>query len=435
MRWLSLIYQPMSAKHASSTGSKPGVSTGSRDDPDDSKAPHPTGSGRRGVALIMVMVITTLLAAIAADLENEAQVNLRAAANARDNLQAHFHARSALELELFLLRFQNMISSNPIIGNLLPVPLFQMSGFLVTSDTIKGIIDRDKTPSDAAIIDDDAGDSDRPFGDFAGSFWIDDVSNEQTKINLNGNYGVGAQNMMPRLMGAIFAHPKYDILFENMGDSRDPRRNRVEIIANIIDWADGNETVDPVTALTGDAVAGTAEDTRYNNLPYNAYYKPKDGMYNSLAELRMVPMVNDAFMRLFADNFTVWGDRNTISLKNPTAEQLRDLVFPTFVNPLTTPGYAGYFEKFMEAYTTLTALSGGMGKFSKEVLRTLLDQAEVPYDRATFDQLVARFDFENEPNIYRITAVGRVNDASTRLTVVWRPVGNGPGEFKYWREE
>lgn len=425
MRWYDYIYQPTAQRTRHKLDRQP----------PGGQPPEQAPPARRGVALIMVMVLTTILAAIAADLENEAQVNLRAAANARDNLQAHFHARSALELELFVLRFQNMISSNPMVGALLPVPLFQMSGFLVSSDTVKGIVNRERTPDDAAIVSDEEGDDDRPFGDFNGSFWIDDVSNEQTKINLNGNYGVGAQNAMPRLMAAIFAHPKYDAVFENMGDSRDPRRNRVDIIANIIDWTDGNETVDPVTALTGDAVSGTSEDTRFNNLPFNAYYKPKDGMFNSLAEVRMVPMVNDAFMRLFSKHFTVWGDRNTISLKNPTPQQLRDLVFPTFVNPLTTPGYAGYFENFMEAYTTLTALSGGMGKFSKEVLRTLFDQAQVPYDRAQFEQLVQRFDFENEPNIYRITAVGRVNDASTRLVVVWRPVGNGPGEFKYWREE
>ena len=140
MRWLRLIYSPM-------TDRRPG-----RREPTRAvagTAPAATGkrgSQRRGVALIMVMVITVLLAAIAADLENEAQVNLRAAANARDNLQAHFHARSALELELFVLRFQNLISSNPLVSNLLPVPLFEMSGFLVSSDTIKGIVNRERTP-------------------------------------------------------------------------------------------------------------------------------------------------------------------------------------------------------------------------------------------------------------------------------------------------
>ena len=433
MSWLRYIYDPMSSRRRPLP--PPALVSGQPQEPTRAVETAPQGRRarhRRGVALIMVMVLTTILAALAADLENEAQVNLRAAANARDGLQAHFHARSALELELFVLRFQNMISSNPLVANLLPVPLFEMSGFLVTSDTIKGIVDRDRTPSDAAIVADDVGD--RPFGDFIGSFWIDEITNEQTKLNLNGDYGVGAQNAMPRLMAAMFAHPKYDAVFENMGDSRDPQRNRVELIANIIDWTDGNETVDPVTSLTGDNVAGSAEDTRYNNLPYNAYYKPKDGMYNSLAELRMVPMVNDAFMRLFARRFTVWGDRNTISLKNPSTDQLQSLVFPTFVSP-ALPGYSGHLERFMEAYTAFTALSGGLAKFNKDMLRTLFDQAEVPYDATAFEQLVGRFDFENEPNIYRITAVGRVNDASTRLTVVWRPVGNGPGEFKYWREE
>ena len=261
MRWFEHIYQPMSARRrrVRSVAATPTAAASA-----SAEAPK---SSRRGVALIMVMVITTILAALAADLENEASVNLRAAANARDQLQAHFHARSALELELFVLRFQNMVSSNPIVSNLLPVPLFEMSGFLVSSDTVKGIVNRDKTPSDAAIVADE-GASDRPFGDFVGSFWIDGITNEQTKINLNGDYGVGASNVMPMLMAAVFSNEKYDVLFENMGDSRDPRRNRIDLIANIIDWGDGNETVDPVAALTGDAVSTTSEDTRYNNLPY-----------------------------------------------------------------------------------------------------------------------------------------------------------------------
>ena len=105
-------------------------------------------------------------------------------------------------------------------------------------------------------------------------------------------------------MAAVFDDPKYDILFETLGDSRDPLRNRIEMIANITDWIDANRDVDTVCILTQDqSNSSVAEDTRYDRLPYNVQYKPKNGMMNSMEELRMVPYVNDAFMRLFSKYF------------------------------------------------------------------------------------------------------------------------------------
>src|SRR5436305_11240356 len=82
---------------------------------------------RRGVALLMVLVITTVMSGIAADLRNEAIVNLKASINARDQLQAYFHARSAVELELFVLRFQGQVKA--LVEQYIPMPLFEMSSF------------------------------------------------------------------------------------------------------------------------------------------------------------------------------------------------------------------------------------------------------------------------------------------------------------------
>ena len=94
-------------------------------------------------------------------------------------------------------------------------------------------------------------------------------------------------------------------------------------------------------------------------------------------------MVNDAFMRLFSPSTSPCGATATRSRSRiRRRSSCATWCFRRSSTRSTTPGYAGYFERFMEAYTTLTALSGGMGKFSKDVLRTLLDQADVPYDRA-----------------------------------------------------
>lgn len=391
---------------------------------------------RRGVALIMVLVITTVLSAVAADLENESRVNLRAAANARDELQAHFHARSALELELFVLRFQSMVKG--ALGNFIPIPLFELSGFLVSSDTMKGLLDRDgPTPTDENEKGSFA--LNQPFGDFHGSFWVDEVVDENRKINLNSDgFGVGCQNFKHLLMAAVFEDPKYDVLFENMGDSRDPIRNRLEIIANVTDWVDGNDTVDPVCMITNDtSLSGPAEDTRYNNLPYQAQYDPKNGMFNSLAELRMVPNVNDAFMRIFGRYFTVWGDKAAISMQTADEWMIRAVINMIKIGP-PAPGDQEKFRKFQQERALMLAMPPPMNKLSLPIFKQLLTAAGFQYDEQRLNELDQKgiLRFEDISDTYRITAVGRVNDASVRITVVWRAAGPGQqGEIYYWREE
>ncbi len=392
-------------------------------------------SPQRGVALIMVMVITTLLAAISADLQNEAQVNVRAAANARDELQAQLHARSAIELELFVLRFQSMLKG--AIGNFLPIPLFALSGVLVSSDTMKGLLDRDpdRGPEDGRTKGSYA--LNQPFGDFNGSFWIEEVVDENRKINLNSDgFGVGCQNFKHLLLAAVFDDPKYDVLFENIGDSRDPVRNRLEIIANISDWVDANDTVDTVCMITGDTSnSGPSEDTRFTRQPYNAEYNPKNGMFDSLAELRMVPGVNDAFMRLFSRFFTVWSDNAGISMQTADPWMIRAVIRAIQITP-PQPGDAEKLAKFEAERSLMMAMPPPLNKLSLPVFKQLLTTAQIPYDDQRLQQLDQKklIRFDDISSVYRITAVGRVNDASSKITLVWRD-NRALGEISYWREE
>lgn len=397
--------------------------------------PQDRRSARRGAALIMVLVITTILGAMALDIRNSSMVNFRAAANARDQLQAHFHARSALELELFVLRFQSQIKST--LGNFLPIPLFELSGFLVSSDTVKGILDRKPRPSE----DRERGRlASGDFGDFIGSFWIEEVVDENRKINLNSNDWVGCQNYLQLLIGKAFSDPKYDILFENMevDGSRDPIRNRIALVANITDWVDGNETVDSVCMLTQDrSINGPSEDTRYDRLPYGAEYKPKNGLMDSLKELRMVPGVNDAFMRLFARYFTVWSDNKGINFTTADDWMLRALV-RTIATAPPLPSDEEKFRIFFRERALRKALPPPLNQFDVRSLRELLNAAGFQYDQKLLEQLVSAqlVRFEDISQVYKISAVGKVHDTTVVLTTVWRDPGNGsPGEFYYWHEE
>ncbi|MEM1026072.1 MAG: hypothetical protein AAGD10_13840 [Myxococcota bacterium] len=385
---------------------------------------------RRGVALVMVLVITTIMGGIAADLENEAQVNLKAAANARDELQAHFHARSALELETFVLRFQAQVKQQ--LGNFLPIPLFELSTMLVTSDTISTLFTEDDDELD--VIEEDPFAINEPFGDFRGQFFIEEVVDENRKVDLNTSLGVGCENLLPVLLAGVFDDPKFDPLFENIGDSRDPVRNRLEIIANIQDYSDGNNTVDPICSLTGNNNGGGAEEGRYRNFPYNARYEPKDGMFTSLAELRLVPGVNDAFMSIFAKYFTVWGSGSTgVSMRTAEPWMLKAVTRAVMSRPWT-PSDEVRFNEFLTEKAVLLAVPGA--NLTEDIMKGLLEQVGLPVDAGRFDNLVRAkaIRFEDVASVYRISAVGVVGEATSKLSVVWRD-NRSSGEIKYWRED
>lgn len=391
--------------------------------------------GQRGLALIMVLVITTIMGAVSADLENSAQVNLKAAANARDQLQAHFHARSALEIEMFVLRFQAQVQRT--LGQFIPIPLFELSNMIVSSDTLQTIfLDEDERKKALEEASENLLDfSDDPFGDFTGRFWIEEVVDENRKINVNNQQGIGCQNFTHLMLGALFDDPKYDVLFESLGESRDPVRNRVEIIANITDWTDANNTIDPVCMVTGDQNAGSSdEEARYRDLPYRARYEPKNGMLNSLAELRMVPRVNDAFMQLFGPYLTVWGSGTSgISMRTAQPVMYQAVIRAVMTRPWV-PGDLERFREFMNEKALLTAMPGA--NLSPQIMKSLLAQVGFPIDEARFDELVQRqvLRFEDVSGVYRITAMGQVEDATAKLTVVWRDDGS-TGEIYYWRED
>jgi general secretion pathway protein K len=382
----------------------------------------------------MVLVLTTVLGALAADIQNETSVNLQLAANARDQLQAEFHAKSAVELELFFLRFQSQLKS--VIGNYVPIPLFELSTFFVSSDTMKGILDRDgkKTPSDEQVKESYA--SDLPFGDFKGSFWIEEVIDENRKININKPPATACQNMVHILLAGLFDGERYDPLFELTGESRDPIRNRIDLIANITDWVDGNNEIDTVCTLTGDnSLSGGPEESRYNNLPYNATYEPKNAQMTSLAELRMVPGVNDAFMQLFGEHLTIWTDDSAVNL-NTAGPAMLEAVVRAIVTGGVQPGQREQLRDFMQELQLQKALPPPLNKVSKPVFLQLLQKAGFAVDEARFNQLesagVIRFD--DTSNVYRVTAVGRVGEATSTITVVWRD-NRAQGEIRYWREE
>ena len=62
------------------------------------------GPRERGVALLMVLLMLTMVGSVVADFQFNSQVDLQLAINARDELQAEYNALSALRARAMLLR-------------------------------------------------------------------------------------------------------------------------------------------------------------------------------------------------------------------------------------------------------------------------------------------------------------------------------------------
>jgi hypothetical protein len=158
-------------------------------------------------------------------------------------------------------------------------------------------------------------------------------------------------------------------------------------------------------------------------------------MFNSLAELRMVPGVNDAFMRLFSRYFTVWSDSASISMQTADEWMVRAVIRAISPGPVV-PGDDERLKVFFTERSLLMMMPPPLNKLSLPVFKQLLDKAGVRYDVQRLAQLEQKklIRFDDVSSVYRITAVGRVNDASSRITVVWRD-NRAQGELYYWHEE
>ena len=75
--------------------------------------------GERGVALLMVLVLVTLVAAVVTEFQYSSRVDLQLAYNARDELQAEYNALSALRVRALILRHSRKLNqvANMLMGN------------------------------------------------------------------------------------------------------------------------------------------------------------------------------------------------------------------------------------------------------------------------------------------------------------------------------
>jgi len=277
---------------------------------------------QRGVALVAVLIAISIVLVITNEFGTETNNDMIAAANYRDQMRAHFLARSAQSFGELVVRIQRRLD-NTKIGGMTLGSTFQITDYadmLVqpfcgspqeVHDALGPLADRMKG------IGADIGTC-----GFEGPFQTED-----SKINLNCASSQGppanpSQSVIKSALDALFYFPAYDPVFDD-NDAEGWHRDRAMQVAAILDYIDN------------DAMhlhdRGTTEDYGYESLKDR--YFAKNNKLDTLDEVKLARGVDDRLWTLFGHAFTVYGGCkvNLMTISDP--QLIAAILFLTAKNP------------------------------------------------------------------------------------------------------
>jgi general secretion pathway protein K len=257
---------------------------------------------QRGVALVAVVTAIAITLVMTNQFGTTTNVDLFAAANYRDQMRAHFLARSSQNLAELVIRLQQRIDNIKQLRGVVQITDYAdqiMLAFCGSPEEVQ------------AAIGISTSDSKGLGADIGTCGVVGQLTTEDDKINLNcaNSTDVRAATLKSALDGLVF-FPAYDPVFEEP-DAEGWRRDRAQQVASIIDYIDANST--------HLRERGTTENDGYESL--RDHYKAKNNYVDSLGEVKLARGVDDRFWTLFGSAFTVYG-ACTINLSALTNSQL-----------------------------------------------------------------------------------------------------------------
>jgi len=428
-----------------------------------------------GVALLVTISALSLLIALVAQFSYGTTVDVSQAANARDELRAHYLARSAMELSRMLIKIQ-LKFVEPIMAQAQNM-LAEMAGqdlgisLRVTDYTsmLLGFFGGNKT--DVSMLGNMIGiDTSQATGLDAVPGHMDaEITNEDGKIDINcggGNPPSRANQMVIfRLLSALFMSPRYDLLFSTP-DAQGRFVDRVDLARALIDWADSDEQM-----FSLDANSAGPEDYRYDQRrdPYLAH----NDHYDTIGETSLVRGMNADFSEAFRPYLTTYpsGDTkhacrvNLASVKGDCTPLIVGLVRAALIpDPTKLPDDPSIFDDerlyplasvlcergsavgFDKLDTVIKVLSDPAGSLSQDDPRFQMMQnmTGIAITKAQLDQVA----YVGPPRVYRVVATGESGRVKKRITAILDtarsldyPVTSDPasekaaGVIQYWREE
>ncbi len=465
------------------------------------------GRGRkseRGIAMLLVLVGIAVLALVANEIRYNSVVELRLATNQRDELRAHYMAKSGIAMSRLMLRFQKQLDAIqiPNLGGMLqqlmgggagglPPALASLAGALPPglAGLIPGLaggaggaaglpgaggppgggsmsiqlwkmakIDchmlaqmvPEYDEKDAPIQKSSLGkkfdfDEENPelgkaqatrrFGSFTGCFDTV-ITDEEQRINLN-QLDAPQGTSMPLLLQliSIIGDKKYEFLFEKE-DSNRVKVTPVEVITNLRDWADEDETGSTLNfSGQGDPFMKGFSDENGGYVKYDPAYRAKNARFDSLDELFMVHGVNDRFMAAFQDKLTVYPNVNSKLNINTDDPVLLEVAIRSVSDPLrpdprmADPIFMDTLIKKIRA-ARVFALFG----MSTSDFINIVTASGIPVNASIQNNVQANRFIGDKSTTYRVRVTGSAGDVTRTITAVIR-LDDTLGRLVYWREE
>ena len=289
----------------------------------------PLSRGERGVAMLVVLTWLALMISLVSEFTYGTTVDAAQAANARDELRAHYLARSSVNLSRLLIKIQqkfvdpSMNQAKQLLSQFMGPPSGSgASGAGAAANPLAGISLR-VTDYAGPLMGFFSGTKEEVAG-LGGLFGINtenikglglkagdfdaEITAEDGKIDVACGSGVtpdrNRQLMVYRLLMGLMSSRRFDRLFSE-ADATGNFTTRSDVARGIIDWADAD---DQMFSPEG---ASAAEDYKYDARADR--YRAHDNSYDSIEEMKMVRGVSDGFMEAFGPHLTVYAsDQNCL---------------------------------------------------------------------------------------------------------------------------
>jgi len=458
------------------------------------------GSRRRdrGVALLVVITWLALMIALVGEFTFGTTVDAAEAANARDELRAHYMARSAINLSRLLIKIQTKFV-DPVMAQAQKMLKDFMGGSGGTSgsanpaapagglgislrvtdyaDMLMGFFSgsKDEAMSLGSLIGLDLTNA-KGLGLKSGRFDAE-ITAEDGKIDLNCGGGLGTQGYFDkqkvvfRLLSGLMYAQRYDRLFNN-ADSGGQFNSRIEVARALIDFADADQQMFAFESSSTSA----AEDYHYDADPRDKY-RAHNNTLDSLEEIRLVRGVSDGFYEAFSPYLTVYpnsdsnksckvdmgvisnkegdcaplvmgviraaamGDPNKVATLDPTI--LDDTKLYPLATVLCDRASAGGFDSLDTVLAVLTKPEAAVLTDDPRY-RVLSGMQPLSITKDALNQVA----YVAPPRTYRIVATGESGKVKKKITAIIdtvRTIENpltvnvaseqAAGALQYWREE
>jgi general secretion pathway protein K len=361
----------------------------------------------RGVALLMVVMLVTLVTAVVSDFQYSSQVDVELAYHARDDLQAEQNALSALRFRALLLKQARTLQTlvKAISGGVGQPPPIASIMELIPVEC--GLL--------SALMHSDG---DEPGDFFEGDCWSTSES-EHAKIAINLLSTPQSSQSVGLMLLGLLRNPSLQHHFEQDDRSGQHADSPLLLVQGIADWIDADHA--------GQGNLGD-EDRFYQSM--DPPYRSKNAPLDSVAELQLVHGIGDALYDVLKDRVSVYSSSQQIELATAS--------MPTVLGNLA--GAIGSLEALeayygaapaLEARLTMLRSLGPMVPLTLSMLKLALTDVGL-LSLVDLTKLSSIFTDGSSSTWYTVRAEGQVGRASRKLRMVFQA---DEGIFYYARVE